>query len=212
MPTNSRLPDGTVSCYDSHAQAYDLYQSAVVPGYQDMLDLVASACRRRLSEGAHILDLGCGTANASLAILKQMPSARIFLLDGSQTMVDIASEKLEREHPGSILGRKVADLAQDGWQEGLENVGFDAVNGGLKVSNSGGIKLSTCQSLGLKTRGHVDDRCGGVPHVARFVQQRFEHQRDRQTDWTQPGYGAEVSEFAGPSFDPEEIQEAKQTG
>ena len=86
------------------------------------------------------------------------------------------------------------------------------VNGGLKVSNSGEIKLSTCQSLELKTRGHVDDRCGGVPHVARFVQQKFEHQRDRQTDWTQPGDGAEVSEFAGPSFDTEEIQEAKQTG
>jgi hypothetical protein len=89
---------------------------------------------------------------------------------------------------------------------------IDSVNGGLKVSNSGGIKLSTCQSLGLKPRGHVDDRCGGVPHVARFVQQRFEHQRDRQTDWTQPGNGAEVSEFTGPSIDPEEIQEAKQTG
>jgi hypothetical protein len=68
------------------------------------------------------------------------------------------------------------------------------------VSNSGGIKLSTCQSLGLKTRGHVDDRFGGVPHVARFAQQRFEHQRDRQIDWTQPGDGAEVSEFASPSF------------
>ena len=80
------------------------------------------------------------------------------------------------------------------------------------MSNSGGINLSTYQSLGLKPRGHVDDRCGGVPHVARFVQQGFEHQRDRQTDWTQPGDGAEVSEFTGPSFDPEEIQEAKQTG
>jgi hypothetical protein len=35
--------DPTVSCYDSHAQAYDLYQSAVVPGYQEMLDLVAAS-------------------------------------------------------------------------------------------------------------------------------------------------------------------------
>jgi len=85
------------------------------------------------------------------------------------------------------------------------------VNGGLKVSNSGGIKLSTCQSLGLKTRGHVDDRCGGVPHVARFVQQRSEHQRDRQTDWTQPGYCAEVSELTGSPIAPEAIQKAKQT-
>jgi hypothetical protein len=64
------------------------------------------------------------------------------------------------------------------------------------VSNSGGIKLSTCQSLGLKNRGYVEDRCGGVPHVARFVQQRVEHQRDRQKDWTQPCDGAKASEFS----------------
>ena len=80
------------------------------------------------------------------------------------------------------------------------------------MSNSGGIKLSTCQSLGLKPRGHVDDRCGGVPHVERSIQQKFEHQRDRQANWTQPGDGTKISEFTGPSFDPEEIKEAKQTG
>ena len=63
------------------------------------------------------------------------------------------------------------------------------VNGGLKVSNSGEMKLSTCQSLELKPGGHVDDRCGGVPHVERFIQQRMDilnigihplHQRLRQ--------------------------------
>ncbi len=77
------------------------------------------------------------------------------------------------------------------------------------MSNSGGIKLSTCQSLGWKPRGHVDDRCGGVPHVARFIQQRFEHQRDRQTDWTQPGDGAEASDFSDSPFAQKEIQEAE---
>ena len=86
------------------------------------------------------------------------------------------------------------------------------VTGGLKLLNSGGIKLSTCQSLGLKTRGHVDDRCGGIPHVARFVQQRSEHQRDRQTDRTQPCNGAKASEFSNSPDAQEEIQEAKQTG
>ena len=86
------------------------------------------------------------------------------------------------------------------------------VNGGLKVSNSGGIKLSTCQFPGLKPRGHVDDRYGGVPHVARFIQRRIEHQRDRQTDWTQPCDGAEVSELTGSPIAPEAIQKAEQTG
>jgi len=74
-----------------------------------------------------VADLGCGTGNASLSILQQMPSARIFLLDGSQRMVEIAAEKLERSHPGSMLGRRVADLCRDGWRQGLEEEGFDAV-------------------------------------------------------------------------------------
>ncbi len=41
---------------------------------------------------------------------------------------------------------------------------LEGVNGGPKVSNSGEIKLFTCQSPELKPRGHVEDRCGGVPH------------------------------------------------
>lgn len=125
---SSPTPSGsTVSCYDSHAQSYDLYQFAVVPGYRDMLDLVASACKRRLPEKARILDLGCGTGNASLAILRQLPSARIFLLDGSPEMVEIAAEKLERAHPGAILGSRVADLCWDGWQQGIEAESFNAI-------------------------------------------------------------------------------------
>ena len=54
--------DSTVSCYDRHARAYDFYQSAVVPGYQEMLDLVTEACQRYLPQEAKIIDLGCGTA------------------------------------------------------------------------------------------------------------------------------------------------------
>jgi hypothetical protein len=46
-----------------------------------------------------------------------------------------------------------------------------SVNGGLKVSNSGGIKLSTCQSLGWKPRGHVDDRCGSF--ILHFKRTRY---------------------------------------
>ncbi len=58
----------------------------------------------------------------------------------------------------------------------------------------------------------MDDRYGGVPHVARFIQGRIEHQRDRQTNWTQPGDGAEVFEFSSPTFAPEEIQDRGFTG
>jgi hypothetical protein len=36
--------------------------------------------------------------------------------------------------------------------------------------NSGGIKLSTCQTLTPKLRGCVDAGLRGIPHVARFIQ------------------------------------------
>ncbi len=124
--------DSTVSCYDKHARDYDLYQSAVVPGYQEMLDLVAEACRRYLPQDAKLIDLGCGTGNASLALLRKMPSAKIYLIDGSGRMVRVAEEKISCARPGAILGCKVADLAGSDWDErvvvkGLVGEGYDGI-------------------------------------------------------------------------------------
>ncbi len=118
--------DSTVSCYDDHARAYDEYQSAVVPHYDDMLETVAKACRRYLGKSPRILDLGCGTGNASIAVLKRIP-AHIFLIDGSSSMVEIAREKIERESPCSVAGYRVADISRAGWDEGLGTGEYDAV-------------------------------------------------------------------------------------
>jgi tRNA (cmo5U34)-methyltransferase len=65
----------------------------VVPGYREMLDLVAEACGRYLPQEARLIDLGCGTGNASLAVLQKIPSSKIFLVDGSESMVKEAAEK-----------------------------------------------------------------------------------------------------------------------
>ena len=124
----------TVSCYDKHARDYDLYQSAAVPGYQEMLDLAAGACKRYLPQNAKIIDLGCGTGNAALAILQKMPSARVYLIDGSERMVQVAAEKISRAYPEAILGWKAANLADGNWDEGIdghgngnEAKGYDAI-------------------------------------------------------------------------------------
>ncbi len=90
--------DSTVSCYDKHAQAYDLYQSKVVPGYLEMIDLVAEAARRYLPPEPLIIDLGCGTGNATIAILERI-QASVFLIDGSARMVCAAEEKISRTYP-----------------------------------------------------------------------------------------------------------------
>jgi tRNA (cmo5U34)-methyltransferase len=115
--------DPNVSCYDEHARAYDAYQLAVVPGYREMLEMVAEACRRYLGPSPRILDLGCGTGNAS-AMLLEKTDARVFLLDGSAGMVEIARAKISRQAPEALLGCRVADLCSS-WEQGLG--GFDAV-------------------------------------------------------------------------------------
>lgn len=148
--------DSTVSCYDRHARDYDLYQSAVVSGYQEMLDLVAEACRRYLPQEAKLIDLGCGTGNAALAVLQKMPSARIYLIDGSERMVRVAAEKISRAYPRAILGCKVADLAGSDWDEGIGGVGlvgegYDAIISTLVLEHLPfdryKIALAKCYSL-----------------------------------------------------------------
>lgn len=116
----------TVSCYDRHARAYDLYQSKVVPGYLEMIDLAAEAAHRYLPPEPLIIDLGCGTGNATLAILERM-QASVFLIDGSARMVRAAEEKISRTYPKAILGTRVADLSRDDWDEGLKIETYDAI-------------------------------------------------------------------------------------
>ena len=118
--------DKTVSCYDKHVKAYDQYQSVVVPGYQEMLDLVAKAAKRYLPKEPKIIDLGCGTGNASSAILNRI-SANIFLIDGSGRMVNAAAEKITRESPYAIQGTRVANLSRNDWDAGLGDSTFDAI-------------------------------------------------------------------------------------
>jgi 2-polyprenyl-3-methyl-5-hydroxy-6-metoxy-1,4-benzoquinol methylase len=118
--------DSTISCYDEQAHAYDLYQTAVVPGYQTMLDLTAQTCRRVLKSNAKIIDLGCGTGNASLAAAKVIP-VQIYLIDGSKQMVQVAESKLSQVASAEILGRKAANISEENWDEDLPSGEYDAV-------------------------------------------------------------------------------------
>ena len=117
----------TIHCYDRHAAAYDLYQSTVVPEYGTAIETTAMTLERYLGKSPKVLDLGCGTGNASAAILKRSPGARAFLLDGSATMVEAAKEKIEAISPGSVIGSGVSDLAAEGWDRSLGAGEFDAV-------------------------------------------------------------------------------------
>ena len=125
------VEDSTVSCYSDHSSDYDVYQSAVVPHYHEMLDMVALTCSRYLCRSEskscpRILDLGCGTGNASIAVLEKFPAA-IFLVDGSNKMVDLAQEKISSRFPSAIAGHKVADLSGSNWSNDLGSREYDAI-------------------------------------------------------------------------------------
>lgn len=123
------VEDSTVSCYDDHSSDYDVYQSAVVPHYHDMLDMVALTCFRYLRQSGsspRVLDLGCGTGNASLAVLEKLP-ARIFLVDGSSKMVNLSLEKISSRFPFAVVGYKVADLSSSDWSDDFGSMGYDAI-------------------------------------------------------------------------------------
>jgi tRNA (cmo5U34)-methyltransferase len=113
-----RIDNSTIDCYDRHSNAYDIYQNTVVPHYQDMLEVVSLACVRYLSPNSKILDLGCGTGSASMAILKKMP-AKIFLIDGSPSMIAVAHSKICSLFPEVLIGSKVVNLFAENWSENL---------------------------------------------------------------------------------------------
>ena len=69
-----------------------------------------------------------------------------------------------------------------------------SVNGNLKFLNSGKAKFLTCKFLRSILRSCVDANPEAVPHVERFVQRRFKHQRDCSTN----SRNAENIVFLGP--------------
>jgi len=122
---------------------------------------------------------------------KEMADKLKDALEDETKMQDLALERRAEAIPNprtplnvssSAFGTISRSPALTGKGSGLPTdwKGLTSVTGGLKLLNSGGIKMSSCQSLRSKLGGCVDAGPGGVPHVARFVQRRIEHQRDRQ--------------------------------
>ena len=88
--------------------------------------------------------------------------------------------RYDREFKISVVaelesGKPLAQIARE---HGIH----PSVNGNLKFLNSGKVKFLTCKFLRLILRSYVDANQEGVPHVERFVQRRFKHQRDCSTD------------------------------
>ncbi|NWG11910.1 MAG: ubiquinone/menaquinone biosynthesis methyltransferase [Acidobacteria bacterium] len=89
---------------------------------------VREVLRRTADAGPRVLDLGCGTADLSLAF---PASSRVFAGDFSLPMLKMAKRKIR----GAGIGRCVALLAADALMLPFEDAVFDAVVSAFVVRN-----------------------------------------------------------------------------
>jgi len=79
---------------DVDADAYDAEIRRFIPDYDDMLATGVNLLSSLAPPAAHVLDLGGGTGALSAAVLRQLPEARVTLLDVDRAMLDEARRRL----------------------------------------------------------------------------------------------------------------------
>lgn len=87
-PANKEILPGEVFI---NTADFDIGIRRLLPKYDEMLDVLAGC----ISTNHRILELGCGTGELSLKVLKRYPSAEIVALDYSPRMLDFARTKIE---------------------------------------------------------------------------------------------------------------------
>jgi ubiquinone/menaquinone biosynthesis C-methylase UbiE len=86
------------------------------PAYVEILDTMARQLEPR--EGLEVLDLGCGTGNATAAVLEHVAEARVTAMDPSAGMRDTASKRFKDDErvtvkEGDALNIPASDASFD---------------------------------------------------------------------------------------------------
>jgi ubiquinone/menaquinone biosynthesis C-methylase UbiE len=83
------------SYFAAIAQSYDRLQPVVAgPAYQAGLDFILTLIPHESDERFVCVELGCGTAALTAAVLERFPAARCIAIDNEPAMLDIARKKL----------------------------------------------------------------------------------------------------------------------
>lgn len=146
----------TIGVFERHAKIYDKMQPLVVPRYNEILSVMADAFGHLVGRG-DFLDLGCGTGNLSVSILKASPMSRTYLIDGSQAMAEIARRKIFKKFGDkNIIGHKTANLEDANWDAGIDKK-FDAIVSTFALEH---LRWTKYRRLLEKCRKHL--KPGGV--------------------------------------------------
>lgn len=89
MPPDRLVPPATTSApgyFGAMAESYDSLIRRAVPRYDEMMERLLEHAR---PGPADILELGCGTGNLTLGLLRRFPSARVTTVDASPEMTEL---------------------------------------------------------------------------------------------------------------------------
>ena len=78
------------------AGRYDDVIKKRVPLYNEIQTLMVSLLPFSKKEYLRVLDVGCGTGETSVGLLKEFPLSRVTGIDGSQDMLDVAAAKVKQ--------------------------------------------------------------------------------------------------------------------
>jgi tRNA (cmo5U34)-methyltransferase len=78
------------------ADDYDEFMLRVLPGYTDILDLIADAVRRHDPAPKRAVDLGIGTGGVTERLLEAVPGLEVLGVDFSAEQLDRAAKRLAR--------------------------------------------------------------------------------------------------------------------
>lgn len=90
------MSDTAQAYWGARAAEYDDFIRRVVPRYDEMLDRLLEGVATSVTS---VLELGCGTGNLSLRLVRHAPGARFTFVDASPEMVATVRARLEAEVP-----------------------------------------------------------------------------------------------------------------
>jgi tRNA (cmo5U34)-methyltransferase len=154
----------------------------LIPRYDEMLEVIT---RCLPSTSKRILELGCGTGELSLKILKRFPEAKIIALDYSPRMIDFAQDKISQAGYKDNWQGVEADFGE--WANNPEKFdlgdGFDACISSLAIHHlPDEMKISLFASI-CKNLNHGGCFWNADPILAETPDMAFVCQTARE-EWT----------------------------
>ena len=116
----------------AETKEFDSNIRQLLPYYDEMLDAIALCVS---ASSGRILELGCGTGELTVKVLKQCPDAQLVAVDYSPRMIDFVANKLDQQGEGNRVKPLQLDFGEWANDEADAEIGnnFDAIISSLAI-------------------------------------------------------------------------------